>query len=1059
MWIVKLALNRPYTFVVMSLLILILGGLSIYSMPTDIFPDIDIPVASMIWQYPGMSPDEIEKRILISSERAITTTVNDVEHIEGQALAGYGVIRVYFHPTVKIDLAIAQLSAIGNSITRVLPPGIFPPFILRYNAASVPILQLALSSRTLNEQQVADIANTQVRIGLATVQGASIPLPYGGRNRQIMVDLDPQAMQARRLSAVDISNAISAQNLIIPAGSAKVGAKEYNVRLNASPEVVAQLNDLPVKQVNGAMVYVKDVAQVRDGFGVQQNVVRQNGTRGALLTVLKNGSTSTLTIIDRVQRALDRIQTLVPKELEIKRLFDQSLFVRAAVDGVVKEGVIAASLTALMILLFLGSWRSTLIVCISIPLSIFTSILILNLLGQTINVMTLGGLALAVGILVDDATVEIENIHRNLHMRKPLYRAILDGAQQIAVPTFVSTLSICIVFVPVIFLTGTARFLFTPLALAVVFAMMASYLLSRTLVPTLVSFLLRKEAALYVQDHAIGKGPIWAMHDLFNRGFMALLRFYRGLLNWCLEHPRTVVLGFLMLTVFSFGLAQFVGRDFFPKVDAGQFRLHVRAPVGSRIEEAEEHFARVEAVIRQVVPAREIDTIIDNIGLPTVGVNLAYSDSGTFSRFDGEILVSLKREDHGPTEEYVRQLRRRLHDELPEVEIFFQPADMVGQILNFGLPAPIDVQISARNYRMSYPIAKEIERRMAAIPGAVDVHLHQVLDSPDVRVKVDRTKAELVGITQRDVANSLLISLSSSGQTAPNYWLDPVNGVSYMVNAQTPPLKLENFEDIANTPISSAGGTQSQLLRNLATMERSVSPAVVSHYNIQPVLDVLANVEGRDLGSVAAEIDKILADVKKRLPRGVFIDVRGQVETMNSSFFRLGAGLVFAIVLVYLLMVVNFQSWLDPFIIIMALPGALSGIIWMLFLSQTTFSVPSLMGAIMSIGVATANSILLVTFANDLREEDPAVDARTAAFEAGATRLRPVLMTAAAMIIGMLPMSLGLGEGGEQNAPLGRAVIGGLMLATVATLFLVPVIYRLLRKRAPRHVEITKETV
>ena len=1059
MWIVKLALNRPYTFVVMSLLILILGGLSIYSMPTDIFPDIDIPVASMIWQYPGMSPDEIEKRILISSERAITTTVNDVEHIEGTAMTGYGLIRVYFHPTVKIDLAIAQLSAIGNSITRVLPPGIFPPFILRYNAASVPILQLALSSRTLNEQQVYDLANTQVRIGLATVQGAAIPLPYGGRNRQIMVDLDPQAMQARRLSAVDISNAISAQNLIIPAGSAKVGAKEYNVRLNASPEAVAQMNDLPVKQVNGAMVYVKDVAQVRDGFSVQQNVVRQNGTRGALLTILKSGSTSTLTIIDRVQRALDRIQTLVPKELEIKRLFDQSLFVRAAIEGVVKEGIIAAALTALMILLFLGSWRSTLIVCISIPLSIFTSILILNLLGQTINVMTLGGLALAVGILVDDATVEIENIHRNLHMRKPLYRAILDGAQQIAVPTFVSTLSICIVFVPVIFLTGTARFLFTPLALAVVFAMMASYLLSRTLVPTLVSFLLKKEAALYVKDHAIGSGPIWAMHDLFNRGFLRLQRFYQSLLDWCLEHPRTVVFGFLMLTLCSFALAPLVGRDFFPRVDAGQFRLHVRAPVGSRIEEAEEHFARVEQVIRKVVPANEIDTIIDNIGLPTVGVNLAYSDSGTFSKFDGEILVSLKREGHGPTEEYVRKLRARLHDELPEVEVFFQPADMVGQILNFGLPAPIDVQIAARNYRLSYSIAKEVERRMAAIPGAVDVHLHQVLDSPDVRVKVDRTKAELVGMTQRDVANSLLITLSSSGQVAPNYWLDPVNGVSYGVNVQTPPLKLETFEDIANTPISAPGGGPSQLLRNLATMDRSVSPAIVSHYNIQPVLDVLANVDGLDLGSVAAEVEKIFADVKKKLPRGAFIDIRGQVETMNSSFFRLGAGLIFAIALVYLLMVVNFQSWLDPFIIIMALPGALSGIIWMLFLSQTTFNVPSLMGAIMSIGVATANSILLVTFANDLREEDPSVNARTAAFEAGSTRLRPVLMTAASMMIGMLPMSLGLGEGGEQNAPLGRAVIGGLALATVATLFLVPVIYRLLRKRAPRHVEITKETV
>jgi multidrug efflux pump subunit AcrB len=1039
----------------MALLILILGGLSMFSMPTDIFPEIDLPVASVIWTYSGMAPEDIEKRIVTSTERAITTTVNDVEHIESQSMPGYGVVRVYFHPTVKIDMAIAQLAAITGSITRVLPPGIFPPFIIRYNAASVPILQLALSSKTLNEQQVYDLANTQLRIGLATVQGASVPLPYGGKSRQIMVDLDPAAMQSRRLSAVDISNAINAQNLIIPAGSAKIGTREYNVKLNASPELVDQLNNLPVKTANGATVYVRDVAQVRDGYNVQTNVVRQDGTRGALLTILKNGTTSTLTIIDRVQKALDRVQALMPREMEVKRMFDQSIFVRASIDNVVHEGILAAGLTGLMILLFLGSWRSTLIVCISIPLSIMTSLFLLNLIGQTINVMTLGGLALAVGILVDDATVEIENIHRNLHERKPLIQAILDGAQQIAVPTFVATLSICIVFVPVIFLTGVARYLFTPLAYAVVFAMMASYLLSRTIIPTLVRYLLAKEAHIYQQDHATGSGPIWAVHHVFNRGFMRLQNGYRNVLDWSLDHPGTVVASFVLLAGTAIGLSQLIGRDFFPRVDAGLIRMHVRAPSGVRIEETEEYFSRIEASIRQTIPKHEIDTILDNIGLPIIGLNLAYSDSNTIGRSDGEILISLNRE-HAPTDGYVRRLRRKLRDEFPDCQFFFQPADMTGQILNFGLPAPIDIQITARNTRAALPIAREIERRVAAIPGAVDVHLHQVTDAPDLKVNVDRTKAEMVGLTQRDVANALLVTLSSSGQVSPNYWIDPSNGVNYGISVQTPPRRLETFDDIANTPISGPGGAVPQLLRNLASMERSQSWAVVNHWNIQPVLNVYAGVEGRDLGGVAGDVEKIVDSLRKKLPRGTLIDIRGQVETMNSSFIRLAAGLVFAIILVYLLMVVNFQSWLDPFIILMALPGALSGIIWMLFLSQTTFSVPSLMGAIMSIGVATANSILMITFANDQRELG--LNARQAALEAGTVRLRPVLMTAFAMVIGMLPMSLGLGDGGEQNAPLGRAVIGGLMLATVATLFLVPVTYRLLRKRAPRHVELKEES-
>ena len=1060
MWIVKLALNRPYSFVVMAILIVVLGGLAIVQMPTDIFPNIDIPVVSMIWSYSGISPEEMAKRVTTSAERGVTTTVNDVEHIESESLPGYGVIRIYFHPNVRVDQAIAQLSAVGASITRVMPPGIFPPLIIKYNAATVPILQLALGSNVLSEQQVYDLAQNFIRTGLATVQGASLPLPYGGRPRQIMVDLDPQAMYARRLSATDITNALTAQNLILPAGTLKTGTLEYNIRLNASPEAVAELNELPVKQHNGAIVYLKDVAYVRDGYPVQQNVVRQDGQRGALLTVLKSGSESTLEIIRRVQERLTQIQLNLPPGLTIKRLFDQSLFVRAAIDNVLHEGLIAAALTGLMILLFLGSWRSTVIVCISIPLSILTSLSILNLMGQTINVMTLGGLALAVGILVDDATVEIENIHRNLHEGKPLWRAILDGAQQIAVPTLVSTLSICIVFVPVIFLTGTAKFLFTPLALAVVFAMLASYLLSRTIVPTMCNYLLPPELKLYAENELsleTSGGLLWRIHKRFNRGFHRLRANYQKLLTWCLYHPRFVIGAFALLVAGTGCLVPLVGEDFFPKVDAGQFRLHVRAPAGTRIEETERIFGDVEAVIREIVPREELDTIIDNIGLPVIGVNLAYSDSSTLGRSDGEILVSLNRRQHGPTEDYVRQLRRTLAERFPELTCYFQAADMISQILNFGLPAAIDVQVGFRNERVAYEIARRLEQRIRAVPGAVDVHLHQIMDVPELRVNVDRSLAEQVGLTQRDVANSLLISLSSSGQTAPNYWLDPRNGVSYPVSAQTPPVRVEDFEDLGRTPITAPGGAAPQLLKNISTIERSQSMAVVSHYNVQTVFDVYANVDGRDLGSVARDIRKIMKEMEPELPKGATLTMRGSVATMESSFTRLGWGLVFAILLVYLLMVVNFQSWLDPFIILMALPAALAGIVWMLFATQTTFNVPSLMGAIMSIGVGTANSILLVTFANDRRLTGSG--ARLAALEAGVTRLRPVIMTALAMIIGMLPMSLGVGEGGEQNAPLGRAVIGGLVFATVATLFLVPVIYERLRQRPPRWHDVVPETV
>lgn len=1037
MWIVKLALSRPYTFAVMAVLIVILGAVSIVAMPTDIFPNIDIPVVSVIWNYTGMSPDDMEKRVVTSFERAITTTVNDVEHIESQSMPGYGVIRVFFHPSVKVELAVAQLGAIANSITRVLPPGIFPPFVLRYNAATVPILQLALSSNSLSEQTIFDLANSQIRIGLATVQGASLPLPYGGRVRQIMVDLDTEAMQSRRLSAVDISTALSAQNLVLPSGTAKIGPMEYNFRLNASPETIEEMNRLPVKEMNGAMVYLKDVAQVRDGFAIQTNVVRQNGTRGALLTVLKNGNASTLEIIEKVQKELDRLQGVIPKELNIRRMFDQSLFVRASIDGLVKEGLIAAVLTGLMILLFLGSWRSTLIVCVSIPLSIFTSISILYLFGHTINVMTLGGLALAVGILVDDATVEIENIHRNRHMGKPLVRAILDGAQQIAVPTFVSTLSICIVFVPVIFLTGTAKFLFTPLALAVVFAMMASYMLSRTIVPTMSHMLLA---------HDKESGVIWRVHEGFNYIFDKVKDQYRAMLDWSLSN-RAIVFGvFAVFVAFSGWMATQVGEDFFPEVDAGQFRLHVRAPAGSRIEETEALFARVEDTIRAVVPREELDSILDNIGLPVIGVNLAYTDGATIGRFDGEILVSLK-ESKVPTREYVQRLRRKLQESFPDGEFFFQPANIINQILNFGKPAPFDIQVVARNRDVALKLAREIETKVKQIPGAVDVHLHQVPNYPDIQVNVDRAKADVLGLTQRDVANSLLVSLSSSGQTQPSYWIDPRNGVTYPVNVQTPQSRIEDLGDITRTPITPPGGGVPSLLANIADMRRGTSMAVVNHYNVQPTFNIYANVENTDLGSVQKRVNKILDEMRPKLPRGVQLDLRGQVETMNSSFVRLGVGLLFAILLVYMLMVVNFQSWLDPFIILTALPGSLSGIIWILYATQTTFNVPSLMGAIMSIGVGVANSILLVTFANDLRPVG--MNSREAALEAGTTRLRPVVMTAAAMVIGMLPMSLGFGEGGEQNAPLGRAVIGGLIVATVATLFIVPLIYSTLRKKPP----------
>lgn len=1077
MWIVRLALRRPYTFVVMSVLIAVLGGISIFTMPTDIFPDISIPVVSMIWNYAGISPEEMEKRIVTMSERSLTTTVNDIEHIESQSYNGVAIIRVYFHPYAKIELALGQISSISQTILRRMPPGTYPPGVLKYTASSVPILQIGLSSPTLSEAQIFDLGTNFIRTQLATVQGASLPLPYGGKSRQIMIDLDQKALYGKGLSAADVSAALSEQNLILPAGTAKFGDREYLVRINSSPRRVEELNDLPIRTVNGATVYIRDVAQVRDGYSVQTNIVRINGGRAALLTVLKNGGASTLDIVDSVRQQLKQIKLGMPAALHIDELFDQSLFVRAAIQGVLREGLMAATLTGLMILLFLGSWRSTLIVCISIPLSILTSEIVLALTGQTTNVMTLGGLALAVGILVDDATVEIENIHRNMGMKKPITRAILDGAQQIAVPAFVSTLAICIVFVPVLMLTGAAKYLFTPLAEAVVFAMLASYLLSRTLVPTMVHYLLREEVKMYQQGeygHAAGgTGLFWRVHYKFNRSFEAMRARYRILLDAALHHRAAVSLCFALFAIGSLSLAFVVGRDFFPYVDSGQMRLHVRAPVGTRIEETERVFSAVGDEIRHQIPPSDLDTIVDNIGLPNGGFNLAFSDSSVIGPADGDILISLRKGRRLGTLAYERILREALNRRFPAEVFYFQAANITNQILNFGLPAPIDLQIIGRDPR-NYALAVDLRRKIAAVPGAVDVHIHQQINYPEVDVNVDRTKANEIGLTQENVSQSLLISLSGTAQIAPNQYLNFDNGVNYDIGVQTPQFRVANMDDLASIVVSSGNGPvnstsdqgagayganmdKTQLLWNVAQFGRAQSYSIIDHYNVQPLYDVYANVDNRDLGGVGGDVEKILREATPHLPRATVLKLRGQLLTMESSFVRLGLGLLFAILLVYLLMVINFQSWLDPFIILMALPGAISGILWMLFVTQTTLNVPSLMGAIMCIGVATANSILLVTFANDERIEGK--NAMEAALSAGYTRIRPVIMTATAMIIGMLPMSLGLGEGGEQNAPLGRAVIGGLLLATFTTLIFVPIMYSYLRKTPPAAVaeEIDEE--
>jgi len=1045
MWIVALALRRPYTFIVMALLILILSPIVILRTPTDIFPDINIPVVSIVWNYTGLAPQDMSDRIVSVTERALTTLVNDIDHIESQSLNGIAVVKVFFRPNANIPTALAQVTAISQTQLKQLPAGTTPPLIIQYSASSVPIVQIGLSSKTLAEQQLFDYATNFIRTQLITIPGVAIPWPYGGKQRQIQVDINTPALQAKHLAPVDVVNAISAQNLILPMGTAKLGALEYQVQMNASPKTVAELNDLPIKTVDGTTIYIHDVAHVRDGFSPQTNIVRQNGTRGTLITVLKNGGASTIDIVDNIKTMLPQIASTLPEELKMNLLFDQSLFVRAAIKGVIREALTAACLTAAMILLFLGNWRSTLIIAISIPLSILVSVLCLSALGETFNIMTLGGLALAVGILVDDATVEIENIERNLGMKKELKHAILDGAQQIAVPALVSTLAICIVFVPMFFLTGVARYLFVPLAEAVVFAMLASYLLSRTLIPTLVMYLLRGHE---LDTHKPPTTFVGRFQKDFERKFEDFRQGYKGALDGVMGHRRVFVTCFLGFCLLSGILVFFLGRDFFPQVDAGEMRLHVRARPGLRIEETARLVDLVEQEIRREVPERELTAVLDNIGLPYSGINTSYSNSGTIGTSDAEILVNL-REGHQPTEDYIRKLRHNLSRDFPGVEFFFQPADIVSQILNFGLPAPVDVQLIGNSYTKNYEIAQQISNDLRRVPGAVDVHVQELLNNPALQLDVDRVRAQQVGLTERDVANNMLVSLSGSFQTSPTFWLNPSNGVSYNIAVMTPQYRVDTLQSLMNTPISGPSTNQSQILANLAAVSPVTTPAVVNHYNIAPVVNVYASVDGRDLGGVSDDTQKIVDSFRSKLPRGTQMIIRGQVQTMKSSFVGLSIGLVMSIVLVYLLIVINFQSWLDPFIIITALPGALAGILWMLFLTHTTLSVPALTGAVMCMGVATANSILMISFARERMDEG--LHPIQAALEAGYTRMRPVIMTALAMIIGMLPMALGMGEGGEQNAPLGRAVIGGLLFATVATLFFVPVVFSIFHGRRVQH--------
>jgi multidrug efflux pump subunit AcrB len=1038
MWIVRLALRRPYTFVVAAILLLILGPVAILRTPTDIFPNINIPVVSVIWNYGGLEPEEMSNRITYIYERVLTTTVNDIEHIESQSFNGIGITKVFFHPGVQIGNAVAQVTAISQTIVRQFPQGTTPPLVIQYNASTVPILQLALSGKGLNEQQLFDMGVNFIRTGLITVQGVAMPYPYGGKQRQIQIDLNTAQLQSKGLSPSDVVNTITNQNLILPGGTAKIGGFEYQVDMNGAPVTVTDMNNLPIKSVGDSTVYIRDVGNVRDGFPPQTNIVRVDGSRSVLMSVLKSGDASTLDIINGIKQKIPVIQNSLPAHVDIHPVSDQSLFVRASIQGVIREGAIAAGLTGLMILIFLGSWRSTIIIAVSIPLSILTSLIVLSSLGETINIMTLGGLALAVGILVDDATVEVENINRNFDQGKEIVQAILDGASQIAVPALVSTLSICIVFVPMFFLSGVAKYLFVPLAEAVVFAMLASYLLSRTLVPTMARYLLvartedeRREAS------RASRNPFVRMQEKFEVGFEKFRGRYHRMLDASIRHRKAFIVIFLLACVLSFGLIPFVGQDFFPSVDSGEFKLHLRAPTGTRIEDTAALCDRVESEIRQQIPPKELVTIIDNIGLPYSGINLSYSTSAPVGPADADIQVELAK-DHRPTKEYVRELRLKLAHDFPGVVFYDLPVDIVTQILNFGLPAPLDVQIVGRNLTANRAFAESLINKLKFVPGAVDLRIQQPFNYPKFHIDVDRTKTSQVGFTQKDVANNLLISLSGSSQTTPTFWLDPKTGVSYNIATQTPQYRIDSLQDLQNIPITN-GTAPPQILASLSSFTRGSEMAVVSHYNIQPVIDIFGSVDGRDLGGVSRDIAKIIEASKKDLPQGSQIIERGQVLTMRSSFIGLLAGLAFSILLVYLLIVVNFQSWLDPFIILMALPAALAGIVWMLFVTGTTVSVPALTGAIMCMGVATSNSILVISFSKERLEEGE--DPGEAALNAGFTRFRPVLMTALAMIIGMLPMSLGLGEGGEQNAPLGRAVIGGLLFATVATLFFVPVFF------------------
>jgi len=1043
MWIVRLALRRPYTFVVMSLLILILGTLAIFTTPIDIFPNIDIPIVAVVYGYAGLSAEDVSQRLVVGFERGLTATVNDVEHIESQSLNGLGVIKIFFYPSVRIDMAMAQVTAIAQSAVRQDPPGTVPPFILAYNASSVPILQLALSGKGLSEQQLNDLAANSLRTQLATVQGAVFPNPYGGKQRQVQVDLNIPALQAKGLSPEDVVGAIGSQNLILPAGTVKIGSFEDDVDLNGSPKTVDEINDLPIKTVGTNTIYIRDVAHVRDGNPPQTNIVLVDGQKAALMTVLKLGRTSTLDIIKEIKTELPLILQGLPPEFRARPIADQSLFVRASINGVVREAIIAACLTGLMILIFLGSWRSTLIIAVSIPLSILTSIIILSAIGETINIMTLGGLALAVGILVDDATVEIENINRNLAEGKEIIQAILDGAQQIAVPAFVSTLSICIVFVPMFFLTGVARYLFVPLAEAVVFAMLASYLLSRTLVPTMARYLLKAHMEESAEASLASRNPLVRLQGHFEVQFEKLRNFYRGILKICLAHRIVFPLIFLAICIASFALYPWLGQDFFPSVDAGQIKLHLRAPTATRIEETAGLCSDVEKSIHELIPQNEIESVIDNIGLPYSAYNYVYSTSAPIGPEDADILISLN-ENHHPTERYIHDLRQKLNREFPGVMFYFPPADIVSQILNFGLPAPIDIQIMGRDVDANHAFANDLMKELSSITGIADLRVQQPFNQPKLHINVDRTKTLQAGFTQQNVAGNLLTSLSGSSQVAPSFWLDPKSGVSYFVVTQAPQYDFQSLQDLENIPVSGGSGSRVpwQQLSNLGTISRGEGMATVSHYDAQTMIDIFGATQGRDLGGVASDIDKVVNNNRSRLPRGSRMFVRGQIATMRSSFIGLVAGLGFAILLVYLLIVVNFQSWLDPFIIISALPAALAGIVWMLFITHTTISVPALTGSIMCMGVATANSILVVSFSKERVEEG--LKPLEAAEEAGFTRFRPVIMTAMAMIIGMLPMAVGLGEGGEQNAPLGRAVIGGLLFATVATLLFVPAVYSLI---------------